>query len=95
MLKKVIKGWNAAPGAPKNWNPTKDGDCDALPIRVFPPKALEGTVLVQHCESAWEPTPRELEWLNAGGQVVLRVVGWQVPVALYVEPPPKEEMLCQ
>lgn len=24
--------------------------------------------------------------LNNGGQIVLRVVGWQVPVALYVEP---------
>lgn len=41
---------------------------------------------MQYCDSAWEPTPAELEMLNAGGSVVLRVVGWQVPVALYVEP---------
>ncbi len=83
MLKKAILGWNAAPGAPKDWNPERDGDCGALPIRVtFHP---DGTV--NYCESAWEPTPRELEHLMAGGQLVLRVVGWQVPVALYVEAP--------
>lgn len=88
MLKRVILGWNAAPGAPANWNPERDGDCGALPIRAFPPKALDPSsgVRLQYCESAWEPTPKELEMLNAGGSVILRVVGWQVPVALYVEP---------
>ena len=91
MLKKVIRGWNAAPGAPVNWDPARDGDCGALPIRVFPPKALAGDARLQYCESAWEPTPRELEWLNQGGQLVLRVCGWQVPVALYVEPPARDE----
>lgn len=87
MLKKVIRGWNAAPGAPANWNPEKDGDCGALPIRYWPRDGkLDGSgKRIQWCESAWEPTPKELEALNAGGQVVLRVHGWQVPVALYVE----------
>ncbi len=92
MLKKVIQGWNAAPGAPKGWNPERDGECGILPIRAFPPAALEGKERLQYCESAWEPTPQELEWLNAGGQLVLRVVGWQVPVALYVEPPPRSDV---
>jgi hypothetical protein len=87
LLKKAILGWNSAPGAPLDWDPDKHGECGALPIRVFPPKALTGEARVQFCESAWEPTPQELEWLNAGGQVVLRVHGWQVPVALYVEAP--------
>lgn len=92
MLKKVIRGWNAAPGAPKGWDPAKDGDCGALPIRAFPPKALtDPNVKLQWVESAWEPTPEELDWLNKGGQLVLRIVGWQVPVALYCEPPPPEE----
>ena len=36
---------------------------------------------VQHVESAWEPTPDELALLNAGGTVVLRIIGWQPPVA--------------
>lgn len=88
MLKMVIAGWNAAPGAPRDWDPARDGECVALPIRLFPPGALrDPEVPVQWCESAWEPTPQELDWLNRGGQLVLRVVGWQVPVALYVEPP--------
>lgn len=93
MLKKVIAGWNAAPGAPANWDPKRDGDCGSLPIRFWPCNAkLDGTEpRVQWCESAWEPTPRELELLNAGGQIVLRVCGWQVPVALYVEPARREE----
>ena len=91
MLKKVIKGWNAAPGAQANWDPELQGECGALPIRVFPPLALAGRAPLQWCESAWEPTPQELDWLNAGGQIVLRVCSWQVPVALYVEPPPSED----
>ncbi len=93
MLKKVIQDWNAAPGAPKDWNPERDGECGVLPIRVFPPSALEGKSPLQYCESAWEPTPAELEALNAGGQVVLRVVGWQVPVMIYVEAPPAQAAL--
>lgn len=89
MIKKAILGWNAAPGAPPSWDPKQDGDCGALPIRVVPPAALEQgrAHLLQYVESAWEPTPQELEWLNAGGQVVLRIAGWQVPVAIYCEPP--------
>lgn len=43
-----------------------------------------------YCESAWEPTPDELAMLNRGGSVILRVVGWQPPVGLYVEPHPTE-----
>ncbi len=63
------------------------GACGALATRVTP--YAPGIVC---CESAWEPTPQELRDLNAGGQVVLRVIGWQVPVALYVEPPPSDPM---
>ena len=88
MITRVIHGWNAAPGAPKDWDPARDGECGALAIRVFPPKALqEPSVRVQYVESAWEPTPQELEWLNQGGSLILRIVGWQVPCAMYVEPP--------
>ena len=93
MLKRVIKGWNAAPGAPEGWDPARDGECGALPIRMFPPNALDiggGGARLQWCESAWEPTPQELEWLNKGGSLILRVIGWQVPVALYVEPPDED-----
>ena len=90
MIKRAITGWNAAPGAPANWNPKTDGDCGALPIRTYPHDAIKDgrldTARLKYVESAWQPTPRELEMLNAGGSVILRVVGWQVPVALYVMP---------
>lgn len=86
MISKRIAGANAYPGAPKGWKPDRDGECGHLAIRV----TRDGDRVV-HCESAWEPTPKELELLNAGGQVVLRVCTWQVPVALYVEPAPPDQ----
>lgn len=89
MIAKRIAGANAYPGAPAGWKPETDGSCGHLAVRVV----TEGD-LIKHCESAWEPTPKELEMLNAGGQLVLRVVGWQVPVALYVEPAPKDEPIA-
>ena len=40
--------------------------------------------------SVWEPTPAELAMLNAGGAVVLRILGRQFPpVTLETQPPPK------
>ncbi len=78
----TIKGWNAAPGAPADWNPARGGECGALPIRAT--THADGSVA--HCESAWLPSAEDLELLNAGHPIVFRVVGWQVPVALYVDP---------
>lgn len=86
MLTKMISGVGVLLGAPKDWNLARDGECGVLPIRVHGRRGQGDT----YCESAWEPTPRELEQLNAGGQVVLRVYGWQVPVALSVEAPPTD-----
>lgn len=87
MLKRVIDGWNAAPGAPAGWEPERDGECGALPVRVHPapPGQLRPGQRVEWCESAWEPTPRELDAIVCGRSIILRVVGWQVPVALYVD----------
>jgi hypothetical protein len=82
MIAKRIAGANAYPGAPKDWNPERDGNCGHLAVR----SCIGADNRVEWCESAWEPTPKELETLNAGGSVILRVIGWQVPVALYVEP---------
>lgn len=87
MLSQRITGWNATLGAPAGWNPKTDGNCGALVVRMTPPEAARGTVPVQTCESAWEPSPMEMEWLNQGGNVILRVVGWQPPVAVFVEAP--------
>jgi hypothetical protein len=86
VLKRVIAGWNAAPGAPADWDPARDGDCGALPIRVYPAQALRpGGPRLQWVESAWEPTPREMRALALGRSIILRIIGWQPPVALYVD----------
>ena len=93
MEKQIITGWNACPGAPKNWDATKYGPCGGLPIRVHPPASLENTTVpVEWCESAWKPSAQELEWLVKGGNLILRVHGWQPAVALYVEPPALEPL---
>lgn len=42
-------------------------------------------------ETAWTPTPAELEALNAGASVVLRILGTtHPPVMVYVGNPPGE-----
>ena len=77
---KHIRGATAYPGAPANWDADRDGPCGALPIReIGDARAGRGFV-----ESAWRPTLEEMTLLNAGRPVVLRVYGWQPPVAVYV-----------
>lgn len=84
MITRRIAGATHYLGAPAGWQPDKDGDCGYLAIRTEGnPRQGSGW-----CESAWEPTPRELEALNNGGSVILRIIGWQPPVALYVEAAP-------
>lgn len=75
MIAKRINNATHRLGAPSDWDESK-GKCHALSIRQ-----TDGC-----CESAWEPTPEELQLLNAGGSVILRVRGGQPPVLLYVEP---------
>jgi hypothetical protein len=75
----TIKGYTHAPGAPKDWDPARNGTCGALPI-IFR-KDAHGN---DECVSAWKPTPNELAALLRGGFVILSVVGWQVPVSLGV-----------
>lgn len=76
MIPKRISGANRYMGAPKGWEPEKDGNCIHLAVRV------EDNIY----QSAWEPSPDELAMLNAGGSIVLSVVGGQPPVMLSVEP---------
>jgi len=77
MISKRIEGATNYLGAPPGWDPERDGHCSHLAIR------REGNV----CYSAWEPTPEELAKLNAGGSVILGVVGGQPPVSLSVAAP--------
>lgn len=79
MIPRRITRANRWMGAPVGWAPSKDGECSHLAVRM---SMVNGNV---YCESAWEPTPDDLALLNAGGSVILRCVGGQLPVALYVE----------
>lgn len=74
MIPKVIAGATHWLRKPDEWK-QEDGSCAALAVRV------DGGVYA----SAWEPTPAEMALLNAGGRVVLRVLGGQPPVMLTVE----------
>jgi hypothetical protein len=83
MIPRRIRNATITFAAPPDWSESKHGKCLGLAVRITPG--------VGHFESAWEPTPEELAALNEGGSVILRVVGGQPPVALYVEPPAAEE----
>lgn len=74
----TIKGATHNPGAPRDWTEA-NGPCGTLPIIYR--KDSHGN---PESVSAWRPTPEELKMLNDGGFVILSVVGWQVPVSLYV-----------
>ena len=76
MIPKRISGSTHYMGAPLGWEPEKDGNCIHLAVRV------EDDIW----QSAWEPSPAELAMLNAGGSIVLSIVGGQPPVMLTVEP---------
>jgi hypothetical protein len=85
MIPRRIKNATGVFGAPMDWDQKRDGNCVGLAVRVTP------FTRNPFFESAWEPTPEELAQLNAGGSVILRVIGGQPPVALYVEPAAPEE----
>jgi hypothetical protein len=73
-------------GAPKDWDPAKDGTCDALPIRAEP----HGEDLLR-MYSAWMPTPEEIALIAAGAPIHLMVLGsFHPPVMLTVGNPPSE-----
>lgn len=78
MISKVIKGATHRLAKPENWN-DKNGTCGHLHVRAVPHGAL-----VRY-ESAWEPTPEELAILQAGGSIVVSVIGGQPPIAVYAE----------
>jgi hypothetical protein len=66
---------------PEGWGEQRDGKCGTIAVRAVRDEAGGWG----YCETAWEPLPGELAKLNAGGRIILRVCGWQVPVNLYVE----------
>jgi hypothetical protein len=70
---------NLAP--PPDYPTGGESVCGHLWVRFT--QTSDGIPLTQ---SAWEPTPKELELLNRGASVILEIVGFGMPaVALYVE----------
>lgn len=74
MLPRKIEGANVVFGAPEGWDEATQGPCIKLHARVV----RDDTGM--RVETAWEPSPEELAMLNAGGSVILSVVGGQPPV---------------
>ncbi len=79
MLHRRISGATRTFTAPVNWHRDNPTGVD-LHVRQ---SAIGDDIQV--FSSAWEPTPAELKALNAGGSVILTIVGGQPPVKLHVE----------
>lgn len=76
-------------GAPKGWDPAKDGICGGLPIRDEPHSPG-----VNKMVSAWLPTPEEIALIAAGAPIYLAVLGVShPPVSMFVGNPPADPSL--
>lgn len=79
MIPRRIHGATRYLGAPRGWEPDKDGDCSHLAILDV--ESDYGPRMI----SAWEPTPAELEALQSGAPVYLQIVGRaHPPVMMWV-----------
>lgn len=76
-----IKGATAVLCSPADWNSERDGECGALAVREIG-DVRRGSGFV---ESAWEPTEVERAQIAAGHHIILRIYGWQPPMAIYVD----------
>lgn len=80
MIPGRIHGATRYLGAPSGWQPDEHGHCSHLAILDT---EVEGLPVMA---SVWEPTPAELERLNAGAKLTLFIVGTgHPPVALEVQ----------
>lgn len=88
MTPTVIEGANLSLGAPANWDEARHGPCVRLHIRVTHGEIDDGETVhrpVDYCESAWQPSPEEVQLLIGGGSVVVRVYGGQPPISIFIE----------
>ncbi len=69
-----IKGHTRRIGAPVNWDHSEKGICHTIEVLD------EGGWMM----SAWLPTPKELEQLNAGYPIILSIGGNRHPVVSLV-----------
>lgn len=66
MIPAVIEDHDLIVGAPPNWDPA-NGPCRGLPVRL-----VRGNGIVWY-QSAWRPSPDEIEALKRGACVILSV----------------------
>lgn len=71
-----ISGHTRCIGAPHDWDQVLDGTCGVLPVR----DKVEVQSGVNFMESLWKPTQWELEQLQNGRPVLLRISGAIHPV---------------
>lgn len=85
-----IAGRTRVFGAPQDWNPERDGECGALPIRDE--RFAPGT---NKMVSEWKPSAIEIEHLKLGAPLQLGIIGTTHPVVSLgvgaVPPRPAEE----
>ena len=80
MLPVRIEGCTRVLGAPSDWQPEDNGPCCGLAIRD---ETIDG---LPYMTSAWEPMPGDITAIEAGGRIMLRLVGnSHPPVAVWVE----------
>lgn len=82
IIARRIAGATHNLGAPQGWDADRDGDCGGLWVREHG-DARSGHGWV---ESAWELTPDDIERLKEGRSLIVRIYGWQPPIALYIDP---------
>jgi len=69
----IFKGYDLALNAPKDWKPSRDGECSTLCVRFSEYGGLPSQL------SYWKPDAAELKALNEGYSVCLGVVGLTHP----------------
>lgn len=88
MIPRVIANSNAVWSKPPGWDSEKQGPVYDLHLHVTPPNAPNNMTGHHVYQTAWEPTPAEMDGLNAGGNVVVLLTGMQPPMAVMVSIPP-------
>lgn len=69
----IFKGYDVALNAPKDWLPSRDGECSALPVKIAEYSGHPALL------SYWKPNASELRALNEGQSVCLGIVGRSHP----------------
>lgn len=82
-----IGGFTRDLGKPADWDESRDGICNSLPIRDEVDDQGPRVMI-----SAWLPTKDEQLAILAGGTIYLRVMGTvHPPVMIWAEPPPADD----